>query len=179
MNIYDALITDHRTVVDLLQQAERATPQQRAALIQTALDELTAHATAEEELFYGAVEGADDAHDLVVEAKEEHLSAARLMSDLLLPNLSDELRQAKAKVLREQLEHHIEEEEEEMFSSAEELIDDEAAEALAGEFLARKAALMELSVEERVAHALKTLLAAAQGGRAKAKSDGVAAELRG
>jgi len=148
--IFDVLKADHVEVLGLLDAAESATGKSRRALLDKIIDELTAHATAEEVILYDNIAEADVAHAMTVEAKEEHLSAARLMSDLLDPGFADDVVTAKIVVLREQLEHHIEEEESELFTTARALLDDDVAEALAGEFLARKAELMAMPLGVRV-----------------------------
>lgn len=165
MNIYDALISDHRDVISLLKKAEKAEGEQQQALLHTIIDALSAHALAEGEVLYDTIENAsDDVRELIMEAHEEHLSAARLMKELLDPTVNDERRLAKTTLLREQLEHHIKEEEGEMFTKARRLIADEAAEALAGEFLAKKEEFMTRPVEERVAEAIATEEALARDG---------------
>lgn len=152
--IFDVLKADHVEVLGLLDAAESAKGNTRRALIEKIIDELSAHATAEEVVLYDNIAEADVAHTMTVEAKEEHLSAARLMSDLLDPGFADDVITAKIVVLREQLEHHIEEEEGELFTTARALLDDNVAEALAGEFLARKAELMAMPLAVRVQEAI-------------------------
>lgn len=152
--IFDVLKADHVEVLGLLDAAESAKGNNRRALIEKIIDELSAHATAEEVVLYDNIAEADVAHTMTVEAKEEHLSAARLMSDLLDPGFADDVITAKIVVLREQLEHHIEEEEGELFTTARALLDDNVAEALAGEFLARKAELMAMPLAVRVQEAI-------------------------
>ncbi len=148
--IFDLLVTDHQAVVALVKEAVGATGKQRHALIEQIVDELTAHSTAEEEIFYAAIAGGNEALALTIEAKEEHLSAARLLSDLLDPTYSVDVVTAKLTVLGEQLEHHIKEEEGEMFAMARRQIDEQVAEGLGGEFLARKAELTKVPVAVRV-----------------------------
>jgi len=168
MNIYDVLMSDHREVLGLLKKAEKAEGEERQALLNTIIDALSAHAIAEGEVLYDNIEDAsDDVHELIMEAHEEHLSAARLMKELLDPAVNDERRLAKTTLLREQIEHHVEEEEGEMFTKARRFINEEAAEALAGEFLAKKEQLMTRPVGERVAEAIATEEALARGGAPK------------
>ena len=171
MTIYDVLMSDHREVIGLLKKAEKAEGEERQALLTTIIDALTAHAIAEGEVLYDAVENAsDDVHELIMEAHEEHLSAARLMKELLDPAVNDERRLAKTTLLREQIEHHVEEEEGEMFTKCRRLINADAAEALAGEFLVKKEQLMTRPIADRVAEAIATEEALARGGAKKNKS---------
>jgi hemerythrin superfamily protein len=80
---------------------------------------LTAHATAEEEIFYPAardVLGADE--DLVDEADVEHASAKELIAQIEAGTPDDDLYDAKVKVLGEYIDHHVKEEKNEMFTKA-------------------------------------------------------------
>ena len=74
---------------------------------------------AEEEIFYPAVrEPSKDNEDLVDEATVEHASAKDLIAQIMSMDSTDELYDAKVKVLSEQIEHHVGEEEGEMFPKA-------------------------------------------------------------
>lgn len=118
-----ALLTeDHAKVKAMFEQYEglgdraHATKQKLAIQICT---ELTKHAMAEEEIFYPAVrEASKENEDLVDEATVEHASAKDLIEQIMSMDSTDELFDAKVKVLSEQIEHHVEEEEGEMFPKA-------------------------------------------------------------
>ena len=106
MTIYDVLIADHREAVTLLKKAEKAEGKEQQQLLVTVIDALSAHADAEGEILYDNIaDASDDLHDLIMEAHEEHLSAAHLMKELLDPTVTAERRTAKTTVLREQVEH--------------------------------------------------------------------------
>lgn len=80
---------------------------------------LTVHTTAEEEIFYPAVEAKGKTEkDMTDEAYVEHASAKELIAQILAMEPRDEFYDAKVKVLSEQIEHHVKEEEEEMFPKA-------------------------------------------------------------
>ena len=81
--------------------------------------ELTKHATAEEEIFYPAVRQANRKNaDTIDEATVEHASAKELIAQILAMEPSEDLYDAKVKVLSEQIKHHVKEEEGEMFPQA-------------------------------------------------------------
>ena len=77
--------------------------------------EVTAHATAEEEILYPAARAAIDESDLVDEAVVEHGTAKDLIAQILESTPDDDLFDAKVKVLGEYIDHHVKEEEGEMF----------------------------------------------------------------
>jgi hemerythrin superfamily protein len=101
---------------------------------------LTAHATAEEELFYPrAREVLGDDEDLVDEADVEHASAKELIAQIEAGSPDDPLYDAKVKVLGEYIDHHVKEEEGEMFPKIRK--SDLDLDAIGEEIAARKAEL--------------------------------------
>ena len=115
MDAITLLKQQHREVEDLFEEYEDAEESEKAQLLAQLADKLAAHATIEEKIFYPAVY-VGELKDLLKEAVEEHLSAKRVIADLLEMTPSDENFDAKVKVLKEQIEHHVEEEEGELFS---------------------------------------------------------------
>lgn len=106
----------HEQVIQKFKQFEKSHSEaQRRKLFIEIADALAAHTTIEEKLFYPTVYRGEDLQDLLLEAVEEHLSAKRLISDLLMMEVSDEMFAPKVKVLRDIIEHHVEEEHEEIF----------------------------------------------------------------
>ena len=85
-------------------------------------DVLAAHTTIEEKLFYPAAYRGDDLQAILRGAVEEHLTAKRLISDLLMMEVSDEQFAPKVKVLHEIIEHHVAEEQDEMFPRVKKLM---------------------------------------------------------
>ena len=140
---------DHATVRSLLSQMEETTDRgskKRMELLQKIGLEVRVHAQIEEEIFYPAYKEAAKTKEeakLFFEATEEHG-----LVDIVLPDLEDtdpttEPFGAKAKVLKDLIEHHAEEEEEEMFPKARRLLGKAQLVQLGGRLAARKAELKE------------------------------------
>ena len=141
MNALTMLEEDHAKVKDLLTQLESTTERgvkTRSELFATIKGELTLHETIEEEIFYPALKSHPKAMDIVLEGYEEHHVVDMLMSELEGMEVTDENWGAKAKVMKENIEHHIEEEEKEMFKQARQVFDEEELEALGERMKARK-----------------------------------------
>ena len=99
---------------------------------------LTAHSEAEDITLYQRIKPAERVHDLILEAEEEHRVVSRLLGELERLSPENEKWKARATVLRELVEHHVEEEEGEMFTKAKAILDREQAQELGATFLAEK-----------------------------------------
>jgi hemerythrin-like domain-containing protein len=110
----------------------------REELFATIKGELTIHEVIEEEIFYPALKSHPKAKDVVLEAYEEHHVVDMLMGELEALDVSDETWGAKAIVMKENIEHHIEEEESEMFPQARQVFSRQELEDLATQMAARK-----------------------------------------
>lgn len=117
MNAIDLLKEQHQEVKALFEQIEQAEGEEKQLLFQDLADNLAAHATIEEKLFYPAAY-AKKTKQLLTEAVEEHLAMKRILADLIEMMLDHDNFDAKLKVLKEQVEHHVEEEEGELFKAA-------------------------------------------------------------
>ena len=111
------LKADHRKVEDLFAKFKQAKDDSRKkqGIVDTILTELKVHMQIEEEIFYPASREFVDDEDTVNEAIVEHQAAKDLMAEIQAMSASDEMYDAKVKVLQEQIEHHVEEEETEYF----------------------------------------------------------------
>ena len=120
----ELLTEDHENVKAMFEQYEGLGDRAKASKKKLATQictELIKHSTAEEEIFYPAVRAAGkDKEDMVDEATVEHASAKDLIAQIMEMDASEELFDAKVKVLSEMIEHHVKEEEEEMFTKARE-----------------------------------------------------------
>jgi len=130
MNALDLLKQQHEEVRSLFGQVEQADdPEEKAELVQDLADNLAAHATIEEKIFYPAAYGEETKEELH-EAVEEHLAAKRLLADLIEMGPEDEQFDAKVSVLKEQIEHHVHEEEGTLFGKVKRELDDATLESL-------------------------------------------------
>jgi hypothetical protein len=144
------LKADHDKVKRLLNELESTTERgvkTREELFATIKGELSVHETIEEEIFYPALKSHPKAKDLVLEAYEEHHVVDMVMAELEGLDVSDETWGAKATVMKENVEHHIEEEEGEMFKQARQVFDRDELEELGARMAERKtSAQTELGV---------------------------------
>jgi hemerythrin-like domain-containing protein len=126
MDAIQLLKADHDKVKRLLTELESTTERAiktRTELFETIKTELTVHEVIEEEIFYPALKEHPKAKDIVLEGYEEHHVVDTLMGELEALPVDDETWGAKAKVMQENIEHHIEEEEGEMFAKARQVFD--------------------------------------------------------
>lgn len=125
MDAIELLESQHEEVMDLFEQIEETeNDEDKLALFQQIADSLAAHATIEEKIFYPAAY-TGEAKEMLEEAVEEHLTAKRTIADLLKMQPSDDQFDAKVKVLKELIEHHVDEEENELFETVREQMSEE------------------------------------------------------
>ena len=105
------LKNDHREVEQLFEQFEKAKGDGRKEKLALQIcKELTNHTMLEEEIFYPACEGKVE-EDLLKESFVEHDAAKVLIAEIEAGEPSDDFFDSKVKVLKEEIEHHVEEEE--------------------------------------------------------------------
>jgi hemerythrin-like domain-containing protein len=143
-NAITMLKSDHATVKRILRElsetSERAV-KQRELLVQQFEREIKMHAQIEEEVFYPAFKAAtrgDEAEDMFYEAAEEHHVVDMCLPALKAANPKSKEFTAKAKVMKELVEHHIKEEENEMFPEARKRFSEEQLRELGDMMQARK-----------------------------------------
>jgi hemerythrin-like domain-containing protein len=121
----DQLERDHRRLEKLLKKGEETTARAskgRKELLATLTAELVAHEKKEETILYPALKRHGEAREIVLEGYQEHHVADVLVQELHDLPPTDERWGAKFKVLKENIEHHIEEEEGTMFKQARSMI---------------------------------------------------------
>jgi hemerythrin superfamily protein len=115
----------HREVETLFKKFEAlgdGAAKSKQSVFEKIADALAMHATIEEKHFYPAVK-AKRTEDILLEALEEHLGIKRVIADLMKIDSSDQTFDAKVKVLKEQVEHHVKEEESDLFPKVRKVLD--------------------------------------------------------
>ena len=126
MHALTMLTEDHDRLKRLLDELETTTYRgikTREELFTRIKRELTVHEIIEEEIFYPALKSHPRAKEIVLEGYEEHDVVDTLMGELSALPYDDETWGPKAKVMKENIEHHIQEEEGEMFEKARAVFD--------------------------------------------------------
>ena len=152
MNALDLLKQQHDEVSMLFKKFEKleegATAERRELFVMIA-DRLSAHATIEEQYFYPSIK-TDKTEDTIREAVEEHLGVKRIIADLLEMEPTDENYSAKMKVLKENVEHHVEEEEDELFKMVKKVLNEDQLLALGVQMMAEFEELMQTEPRNEV-----------------------------
>ncbi len=126
MNPFELLKADHEKVSGIFEKLEKTTERgvkTREELFAQLKQELDVHAHIEETIFYPALKREAETREITLEGFEEHHVIKTLLDELEATPVDTEQWTAKLKVLKENVEHHVEEEEDEMFKSAREAID--------------------------------------------------------
>ena len=141
MDALDLLEDDHKKVKKLLEELDSTTERgvkTREELFARIKTEMLVHESLEEELLYPALKEHPKSKEVALEGYEEHHVVNEIMGELEETPVDDEKWGAKASVMKENVEHHIEEEENEMFKKARQIFDKEDLEKLGERMEARK-----------------------------------------
>ncbi len=145
MDIFSILKEEHNVVKGIFEKitdtTERA-EKTREELYTQLYRELHSHAVAEQKTLYTRLEQEDSIKHLMAEAEEEHAQVENILKELASTDKTTIEWTAKATVLKENVEHHVEEEEEEMFKQAKSLLKDEEAKQLGEAFTELKKKLV-------------------------------------
>ena len=140
---------EHHVFRRLFDQAEDASPQERAKIAGEICLRLEVHMTVEEEILYPALKpviGADEINEGIV----EHDAGKQLLAEIVQRDGTEELYKAKVHVLGEETIHHIDEEDEDLFEDAKaaHAAGQVDLEALGEEIRARQAELYDAVVSD-------------------------------
>ena len=141
MDAFELLKKDHEKVAEIFEKLEETTERgvkTREELFERLQKELEVHSKVEEQIFYPAIKEAEETHEITLEAYEEHAVVKTLLEELASDPKDTEEWTAKLKVLRENVEHHVDEEEGEMFKGARQVLSDEQVESLGARMEAAK-----------------------------------------
>jgi hemerythrin-like domain-containing protein len=139
MDAFELLKADHAKVAELFDLLETASGKRKLDVFKRIKSELELHTHIEEAIFYPALEKPEKTHDLTLEAYEEHKVVKTLLTELSGAKKATDEWQAQAKVLRENVEHHVDEEENELFDKSNDALSDEEIESLGERMAAEKA----------------------------------------
>lgn len=132
MNAIEMLTQQHGEVKELFEELEGASARatkSKERIFRKIADAMAIHAAIEERLFYPESK-TPETEELLRESLEEHLSVKRVIADLLAAGPKDKQFDARCKVLKEQIEHHVEEEEHTLFPKVEEALSEEQLDEL-------------------------------------------------
>lgn len=169
MNAFQLLKNDHKIVSGLFDQIESASGKAKTQLFTRLKSELDVHALIEEKVFYPALENKKESREITLEAYEEHKVVKDLLAELANGSSADEEWDAKLKVLRENVDHHVDEEEGELFDKANDVLSDGDLERIGHEMEAEKA--RQLGREPQRAGQGETRRGAAKSTRLREKTE--------
>lgn len=137
MDIFELLKNDHDKIKDILENmanVKMTAKKSRQNLFEKAYKELDIHMRAEEDVFYPVLLQYDEAREKMYEALEEHHIVRLLMDEIKGLDSDDERWDAKAMVLKGNVELHITQEEETIFDLCLDLCDEDQLQQLVKNF---------------------------------------------
>lgn len=154
--IYDLLKSDHDTHRDLLAKIAETSgdSEDRRSLWNEFFYDVGAHASAEEECFYGPMIETTDGQPHARHSVAEHKELDDIMQELTEMDMSSPGWLTRFKTLRHQYEHHIDEEEEDIFPCAKEVLGADSSGEMGAAFKKRKSAERKL-VDDKAEAALE------------------------
>ncbi|WP_374617226.1 hemerythrin domain-containing protein [Thauera aminoaromatica] len=126
MNLLDQIKRDHDNLRQMLEKLEATTERAiktRRTQFERVRQELTVHAHVEEAVLYEAIRDRPETRDMTLEGFEEHHVITVMLAEMGRMPVDTEEWGAKAGVLREFVEHHLEEEERDLFPQVRKLFD--------------------------------------------------------
>jgi hemerythrin superfamily protein len=137
MDIRELLRQDHQEALQLAAQIEQTDDTAQAKqLFEQLREAVVKHARGEERIVYPALEdsGDEEAGELAREAAVEHELVDLLFERMTRMRTASDNWKARASVVKELLEHHIEEEQNEVFQKLGEILDAEELEEMGERF---------------------------------------------
>lgn len=134
MKATSLLVSQHRVVKSIFKKLEDGETAKKPLLVELA-NNLAAHMSIEQELFYPAIKEVDQT--LVFESLEEHSLIELALKRLLATNSQDLSFKARVTATRELVEHHVKEEENDLFPAVDKALGDERLVALGDKMKAR------------------------------------------
>lgn len=141
MNALTLLKQDHNNVDNLFSEFQQSdSAERRRKIVDTVIEQLSVHASVEEQIFYPALrERAEEADADVLEALEEHHVTKAALAELEKMSPHHERFEPKMTVLIEAVRHHVEEEESQLFEWANKAFSNQELEELGEQMEAAKA----------------------------------------
>ena len=143
MDAFKLLKTDHEKVSGIFEKLEETTERAvktREELFGKLKEELDIHAHIEETILYPVLRREAETREITLEGLEEHHVMKVLLRELNAMQVGSEQWAAKLKVLKENVEHHVEEEEGEMFVEARKILSKDQVEEIGAQLEAEKKA---------------------------------------
>jgi hemerythrin superfamily protein len=155
--IYQRLKNDHDKHRDLLEKIVDTSgdSDERRKHWKTFYEDVSAHAAAEEEVFYAPLMAKEDGQPLSRHGVAEHKELDDIMLELEEMDFSSPGWLARFKTLKHKYEHHMEEEENDIFPDAKDIVSKDAALKMADKFDERKKqerALVDQKAEDAMHH---------------------------
>jgi hemerythrin superfamily protein len=146
--IFTRLKGEHQEVAMLMKRCAStpdgdASVNERVDLYEKIRAELLAHATAEEEVFYSALEQIPETKELAIKSREQHDHVERILMELDSLPANEPIWLERFNALVEEVESHVHEEEETLFPVAERAVTKQQARTLDERYHARKTRHME------------------------------------
>src|SRR5919202_5173601 len=134
-DVVELIKAQHRRIDELLEQAEKAEPEQVGGLLRQVADLLLPHSEAEESFVYPAIKDYDRSEDdEVKDGVAEHHHIEGLLKELLEEEPGGPGYDGKLAAMIGELRHHVEEEEQDLLPVLSEQASDEEREELGARF---------------------------------------------
>ena len=161
MNIYQTLAKDHKVVLGLLDDLEKATAQERShwsKIIDAISVELISHSRAEEALVYNGIRDAGGDKEVISHSFGEHAQAEMDLRALQAMAAVDVGWTTLVQKLKHDLKHHIQEEESRVFAEGKKIFSNDEAEMLAKAFNQLKPIIQQKSMAGTTMDMIKNML---------------------